>query len=139
MNRKQNGQGLVEFALTLVILIVIVAGMIDAGPLVFNLYAAKQMSARGARAASIYRPDGIRTCYGDAVDAIGNPWLMSAKWSVAVSDNCNGNPFSTIPTGQNVAVQITVDYTPLFWGGFGWPPKDAAGTWPFAVGTVDQA
>lgn len=129
-SQSQNGQGLVEFALTLVILIIVVAGMIDVAPLIFNLHAAKQMSARGARAASIYAPDGIRTCYDDAVSAIGNPWLLSAAWEATVSGNCDRNPLSTIPSGQNVRVDVRVDYTPLFW---------RTGLWTFTTSTVDQA
>lgn len=137
--KSQKGQGMVEFALSLVVLIVIVAGMIDVAPIIFNLYAAKEMSARGARAGAIYAPDGFRTCHNDAMNAIGNPWLMSATWRASVSPNCDANPLSTIPSGQNVIVQITVDYHPLFWGGFGFPARETASTWSFTVTTVDQA
>lgn len=132
MKKLQKGQGMVEFALSLVILIGIVAGMIDIAPAIFNVYTAKQMSARGARAAAIYTPDGFRNCRNDAINAIGNPWLMSATWEVTISPNCDANPFSTIPTGQDVRVDVRVDYTRLFWRG-------GAGVWTFYLPTVDQA
>jgi len=139
MNKLQKGQGMVEFALTLVILIIIVAGMIDVAPMIFNVYAAKQMSARGARAAAIYAPDGVRSCRNDAIAAIGNPGLMSANWTAEVSPNCDYNPLSTLARGESVWVTVNVDYKPMFWGGFGYPPKDTASVWPFSMGTVDQA
>ena len=132
MKKFQKGQGMVEFALTLVILIGIVAGMIDIAPAIFNVYTAKQMSARGARAAGIYSPDGYRTCENDVLAAIGNPWLISATWEVTISPNCDTDPLSTIPTRQNVWVQVEVTYTRLFWRG-------GAGVWTFYLPTVDQA
>lgn len=138
--RGAAAQGLVEFALVLVLIIAVVAGMVDIAPLVFNAFAAKQMSARGARAASVYLPDGERTCVGDVMSAIGSPSLIKAKWSVEeISLNCTTNPLSTIPTGQEVTVSVKVDYEPLFWGGFGFPVQNPARIWAFVMQTADQA
>ena len=116
---REAAQGLVEFALVVVRLMAVIAGMVDITPLIFNAFTAKQMSARGARAASIYLPDGARTCVGDVVNAVGTPALIGATWSLEeVSPNCTTNPLSTIPTGQMVSVKVRVDYVPLFWGGW---------------------
>lgn len=137
---KATAQGLVEFALVLVLIIVVVAGMVDIAPLIFNAFAAKQMSARGARAASVYLPDGERTCVGDVADAIGTPSLIKATWSLEeISSNCTTNPLSTIPTGQEVKVAVKVEYEPLFWGGLGFPVRDPARVWTFVMQTADQA
>lgn len=40
-------QGLTELMLTLPVLIIVIAGMIDVAPLIFNLFVGKQMPARG--------------------------------------------------------------------------------------------
>ncbi len=134
------GQSLVEFALVLVLIIGVIAGMVDVAPLVFNAFAAKQMSARGARAASVYLPDGERTCIRDVLDAVGTPSLIKATWFLEeVSPNCTADPLATIPTGQEVTVRVKVDYEPLFWGGFGFPVQDPARVWTFVMGTTDQA
>ena len=118
----------------------VIAGKVDIAPLIFNAFTAKQMSARGARAASIYLPDGARTCVGDVVNAVGTPALIGATWSLEeVSPNCTTNPLSAIPTGQMVSVKVRVDYVPLFWGGLGIPVQDSARVWTFAMQTVDQA
>jgi Flp pilus assembly protein TadG len=67
---------MVEFAMVIVVFMVIVTGLIDLGPVLFDLYTAKQMSARGARAASIYIPDGSRQCRTDVENAVGDPGLL---------------------------------------------------------------
>jgi hypothetical protein len=137
---REAAQGLVEFALVLVLIMAVIAGMVDIAPMIFNAFTAKQMSARGARAASVYLPDGERTCVGDVVSAVGTPSLIRATWDLEdVSPNCTTNPLSTIPTGQIVSVNVKVDYEPLFWGGFGYPVQDPVRVWTFAMQTVDQA
>jgi len=137
---REAAQGLVEFAPVVVLPMAVIARMVDIAPLIFNAFTAKQMSARGARAASIYLPDGARTCFGDVVNAVGTPALIGATWSLEeVSPNCTTNPLSTIPTGQMVSVKVRVDYVPLFWGGVGFPVQDSARVWTFAMQTVDQA
>ena len=136
---KQKGQSLVEFALVIVFYMLIITGIVDIAPLLGNLYVAQQMAHRGARAASIYLADGTHSCYQDAVNAIGNPILMSATWTSDISANCDSNVLDTHAPGEIVSVRIVVDYTPLFWGGFGWPPRDSASVWSFRVEAFDQS
>ncbi len=138
--RYRRGQGLTELALGIPILIVIIAGMIDLSPLIFNWFVGKQMSARGAHAAAVYYPDGTRTCYGDVVNAIGPAGGISADFTVeSVSGVCNGDPNWAISTLTPIKVEIRVDYYPLFFGGFGFPPKDTVSVWSFVTATTDQA
>jgi Flp pilus assembly protein TadG len=129
MNKKWQGQGLVEFGLSVPLIILLVFGVFTTFTLATNLFMAKQMSARGARAASVFLADGSRTCLGDVADAIGDPGLASASWTHSVSANCDGNPFATFSPGEPVTVTIDVDYTP-FWG---------QGSWPLSLSTTDQA
>ncbi len=137
--RGWRGQGLVEFAMIIMLLIGTVAAVVDVFPLVGDWFVAKEMSARGARAASIYLPDGTRTCFNDVTNAIGNPSLPFADWTVSISGNCTDNPFATIPPRALVSVTVDVDYHPPFWGGFGYPPKQTASVWSFSQETIDQA
>lgn len=139
-SRFRRGQGMTELALGIPILIVIIAGMIDLSPLIFNFFVGKQMSARGARAAAVYYPDGSRTCYGDVLNAVGPAGGMAADFTVSgVSGVCNGDPNWAISTGTPITVEVTVDYYPLFFGGFGFPPKDTVSVWSFVTSTTDQA
>ncbi len=126
--KKQAGQGMVEFALVIVGFMMIVMGLIDLGPVLFDLSTAKQMSARGARAASIYIPDGNRQCRTDVENAVGNPGLLMSTWSLSVSGNCNNDPYTAIAPGEAVLVTVDLTYVPMFW--------DA--TWEFHLSTVDQ-
>jgi Flp pilus assembly protein TadG len=126
--RKQRGQGMVEFAMVIVVFMVIVTGLIDLGPVLFDLYTAKQMSARGARAASIYIPDGSRQCRTDVENAVGDPGLLMSTWSLSVSNNCSYDPYTAIAPGEAVLVTVDLTYVPMFW--------DA--TWDFQLSTVDQ-
>lgn len=139
-SRSRRGQGLTELMLALPILIIVIAGMIDVAPLIFNFFVGKQMSARGARAAAVYYPDGSRTCYGDVLNAIGPAGGIAADFTVAgVSGVCNGDPNWAISTGTPITVDIQVDYYPLFFGGFGFPAKETASVWSFVTSTTDQA
>lgn len=126
--KKQAGQGMVEFAFVIVIFMGLVAGLIDIGPVLFDLSTAKQMSARGARAASIYIPDGSRQCRTDVENAIGDPGLLMSTWSLSVSGNCNYDPYSAIAPTEPVLVTVHLEYVPMFWGGI----------WEFDLSTVDQ-
>jgi hypothetical protein len=140
MNKMfEKGQSMVEMAFVIIIFIIVMVGFIDVAPLAGNFYIAKQMSARGARAASVYLKDGVRTCRQDVLNAIGDPWLLNASWEVEIDEWCDNDPNTKLTTGTPINVKISVDYKPLFLGGFGWPAKDTASSWPFSISTTDQA
>ena len=140
MKKKRKGQGLVEFALIIPIFMVVIMGVFDLFPLLGNLYAAKQMSARGARAASVWKYDDSQTCINDVNEAVGDPWLWSAEWQLEMIGDCDDTgSLRAALTGDPMTVKIEVTYTPLILGGFGWPPKDTASSWTFTVQTTDQA
>jgi Flp pilus assembly protein TadG len=138
---REHGQALVEFSLVIVFFIVLLIVISDVAPLISNFDVAKQVSASGARAGSIYYPDGsFRTCYQDVVNAVGEPVLIKADWTLEVSGNCSNIPTDTMESGEQVTVSIVVNYTPPFIGGFGWPPKASAdAVWTFTVTTVETA
>ena len=121
---------MVEMGLVLPVIIVFFAVMVDAGPLIADWLIAKQMSARGARAASVYMADGTRDCYQDVIDAVGTPGLLSATWTVEIDPDCTTSPTTTFATGLPLYVTVHVTYRTLFWGD---------NVWPFEVSTIDQA
>ncbi len=129
MKKSVRGQGMVEFAFVIVVFMAVVMGLVDIGPVLFDLSAAKQMSARGARAAAIYSPDGSRTCRTDVINSIGNPQLLMSSWSLSMSANCTNNPLSTRAPSETVRVTVGLVYDPMFW------PGDP---WTFQLGTTDQ-
>lgn len=114
MNRKEKAQSLVEFALVIVFFMALIVMFVDVSPMAFDLYASKQMSARGARAASVYLADGSRTCRQDVMDAIGDAWLIYADYTVTIIGPCTNDPSGTIITGTPITVRIAVDYSPPF-------------------------
>ena len=139
MMKREKGQALVEFTMVIVMFMIILLGIVVVTPLIANVYIAKQVSAKGARAGSIYYADGVRTCLQDVLDAVGDPPFIRAEWTVEVSPNCDNVPTSTIASNEPIIVIIHVEYSPLFVGGFGWPPKETADTvWPLTVTTVER-
>ncbi len=136
---KQKGQATVEFAFALIATLFIVAAMVDGAPLIFDWLAAKSLSAKGAMAASIYAPDNVRTCRGDVLNAIGEVDLVSATYTVEIPAICDWSTLTTIAPGTPLKVTVNVMYTPIFLGGFGWPPRETRSTWPFARQTTENA
>ena len=128
---RQRGQGLIEFALVISLILLVILAMVDIGPFVFDYFMAKDISAKAARAASIYTPDGYRTCLMDASRAAGSqPMLMRATWILTVSDECDNNPLSTIPKRTPITATVSITYWPSFWG---------QGPWEVNASTIDQA
>lgn len=137
MKRHMKGQSLVEFALVVIFFIGLAILFVDIAPLAFNTYIAKQMSARGARAGSVYLADGVRTCYADVLEAIGEPWLPSASWNLALVGSCDADPSTTMATGTPIKVTIEVDYSPPFIKTMFNPLEE--NVFSFEVSTIDQA
>ncbi len=115
-----------------VVLMIPVFALIDLGPVLFNLSTANALSAKGARAAAIYLPNGISTCETDVLNSIGNVGLLMADWNVSTSSNCGLDPSDAIVPGEPVTVSIEVNYHPMFWGQWLGDP------WTLVVSTTDQ-
>ncbi len=89
----------------------IVALTIDIWPAMANFAIAKNLSARGARAAAIALPP--EDCPTLVANAIGTPELFFADWSYDLP--CA--PGQYVSQGAPVTVSITLEYHPSFWGG----------------------
>ena len=127
---KQKGQGLVESALVMPLIMVILLALADIGPFIFDFFTAKWMSARAVRAASIYRPDPtFRTCLGDATEAAGDTFLIRASWDLTMTPNCDDSPLSTLAKREPIRADLHLEYWPIFWG---------EGPWEVTPYTIDQ-
>lgn len=118
---RQRGQALVESALVLSLFLVLILGTIDIWPALADLVVAKNLSARGARAAAISLPPD--DCPTLVTNAIGTPELLFADMSFSMP--CYSG--QTFASGEPITVTVTLDYHPSFWGG----------TWTLSVSTTD--
>jgi hypothetical protein len=105
---------------------------------------AKELSARGARAAAIFYPDNEpdgtgSTCYSDVESALGGQTMPFAVWDFTVSENCDDNANTLLAPGEPVTVTIDVTYTIPFAVDFGLLPTGEDSQIQFSVSTTDQA
>jgi Flp pilus assembly protein TadG len=133
--RHANGQGLVEFALILPVLIALVIGIVELG-ILFSVYIGMTNSAReAARAGSVYQytgapftentaaniktVDDLRLTYlsqiiTNTINPLVNP-TMALTRTVSYTPTTASTPYRT---GDTVVVQLEHDH-PLFFGLFG--------------------
>jgi hypothetical protein len=102
---------------------------IDPALAFFDLFAAKQMSARASRAGAIYYPDNVRTCATDVQAALGEPQFIRAEWSSSVDGLCPADIYYQPVSGTPIKVTVHVTYHPFFW----------SGVWEFDGWTEDAA
>lgn len=114
MRKPQRGQALTEAALILPVFLFLVLATMDLWPALADIIVAKQLSARGSRAAAISLPP--EDCPTLVANAIGtNPALLFADLSYD-SPCYSGQYFAQ---GEPVTVTVTVEYHPvlsLVWG-----------------------
>ena len=121
LSTRQRGQALVETALVLSLFLLIILATIDIWPAMANLIIAKNLSARGARAAAISLPPD--DCPTLVTNAIGTPELFFTDLTYTMP--CVSG--QTFAQGEPVTVTMMLDYHPMFWGG----------TWNLQVETTD--
>lgn len=140
-NDAARGQASVETALVLIFVIIgLMVLLLDGGPLILDWMMAKELSARGARAAAIYVPDDSdRNCLGDVEEALGAQTMPFAVWNFTTSDNCDDSPETVFAPGEAVTVTINVIYTIPFAVDFGLLPTGEDPQIRFSVSTTDQA
>ena len=119
---REDGQGIVEFALMLPFLMFLLLAIIQFG-LAFHNYLAITDAARvGARAAAVHRTTGPCSA---ATTAIQNT-VSSSQWSV-ISSRITCSPSSPGPSGSSYTVSISYPFTIGLPGMFGLPGVSATG------------
>lgn len=108
MNTSESGQSLVEFSFSLVILLVLLAGLADLGRALFTYMALRDAAQEGALYGSFNPTDtsGIRARIGNNSNMLSD--LVSAG---LVSSNVthDGSPC----TGEAIMVQVTYQNFPI--------------------------
>ncbi len=116
MNKKEKGQGMVEFALVLPITMLVILGV----TVLFHLFAVLVTShnavSEGGRAAQVWRPDGTSNCSEVVTAAVTRitPFFDLAGDTIDTSANCSTNPWLRIPSGELVTVTVVVNWEPIF-------------------------
>jgi len=109
--RDNRGQELVEYALTLPILLLLVLGIMEFGLAIFAYNTVANAAREGARVGAVMdgNIEALRQPIEDAVIArTGGLWLTESNVSVTET---------VITTGTDTAIRVTVNYThPLISG-----------------------
>lgn len=109
--RDNKGQELVEYALTLPILLLLVLGIMEFGLAIFAYNTVANAAREGARVGAVMDGDieALRQPIEDAVIArTGGLWLTDSNVSVTET---------VVTTGTDTAIRVTVNYThPLISG-----------------------
>jgi len=105
-NPYRKGQGLVEFAILLPLLVLIIFGVLDLGRAFFALVAITNAAREGARVYTIYPSQTTVANIQDAAKReAGNQGLDMTKVSVAVT--CTGTPPGC---ASEQPIRVTVTY-----------------------------
>ncbi len=132
-NRSSRGQSLVEFALTLPILLLILVGVLDLGRLYFTYISLTNAAREGARYGAKYPPTNPTDQANSRVQAINNHvagevdrnivTLTASNITINCPDGVPCTPGSPNTPGINNRIQVTVTYpfqlitTYIFGGG----------------------
>lgn len=120
MNKKEKGQGMVEFALVLPIILLVILGI----TVLFHLFAVVVTThnavSEGGRAAQVWRPDGDSTCVDDVTAAVTRitPFFNSTTDTITTSANCSTDLWARIPSGALVDVAVVINWEPIFFSTF---------------------
>lgn len=125
MRKKEQGQGLVEFALVLVLFLTLILAVVDLPILFFDMDLARDTGHEAVHAAVVHIVDGSgKSCYDRAIEALGEPAFLMARGSVFTIEPCSDDPYWVGPMGGQVVgtwefVVNPVD--PIFHSNFGFP------------------
>lgn len=125
MDKKQKGQGLVEWMLVLPTIMVLVMGVAN----LFILFAVQAIThnsvAEGARVAQVWRQYDTPSCHEAVTAAVlrTNMFFDPARDVLEVSANCSTNNWERIPPADLITVRVIVNWEPFFFSTFWSPPK----------------
>ena len=120
MNKKEKGQGMVEFALVLPVMMLVVLGITVLFHFFAVLVTAHNAVSEGGRAAQVWRPDGAATCVDDVTAAVTRitPFYNSTTDTITLSPNCSTDLWARIPSGNLVDVTVVMNWEPIFFSTF---------------------
>ncbi|HLD96675.1 MAG TPA: TadE family protein [Patescibacteria group bacterium] len=125
MRKKEQGQGLVEFALTLPIMLMVLLGIFEIGMLYSDLVQANASAHNAVHAAVVHIVDGSgKSCYDRAMEALGEPVFLMAEGSTFTIEPCSDDPYWVGPMGAQVVGTWVFTINPVdfvFHNNFGFP------------------
>jgi len=118
LKKNEKGQSLVELAISLVVLLVILAGIIDLGRVIFVFIAMRDAAEEGAVYGSIAPADcaGITT---HVTDVLNHQNILSSAGDITVTTTINGKACASASeatdkcTGKPVEVSVRRDNFPI--------------------------
>ena len=125
MKGQEKGQGLVEFALILPILLMVVFGIFELGMLFSDLVQANASAHNAVHAAAVHIVDGSgKSCYDRAMEALGEPAFLLAEGSAFTIAPCSDDPYWVGPMGEQGGGAwefVIAPIVPVFHTNFGFP------------------
>lgn len=122
--RGEMGTTAVEFALTVVILLLFVFGIIEFGVLLYDKQVLTNASREGARAGVVMRTARLTDAQiGDVVAEFAQNYMVS--FSASSTPNTTvlpAEPRDGVPFGTPLVVRVTYQYSFLFLSNFGVGP-----------------
>ena len=112
MNKKEKGQGMVEFALVLPLILLLVIGIAALFVTFAVLVTVHNAASEGGREAQVWRPDGTSTCASAVMEGVVRitPFFDPDRDILVVSENCSNDPWARIPSGNKVFVGIVINW-----------------------------
>jgi Flp pilus assembly protein TadG len=107
MKKSEKGQSMVELALVLVVVMILVAGVVDLGGMMFQVLAMRDAASEGAAYASIYPTD----CNGTTQrvrDSLHNADPTQVFVDVTVNNNACTSPAAIAAACAANEVKVTV-------------------------------
>jgi hypothetical protein len=132
VEKSQKGQGLVEFALVITLLILAALGGLDFAIRFANQELAQHYAFQAARQASIYLNDGTHSCDTFVRNHMSDPILFlvdTGDWQLTLT-NCPTDPSWSQISGSPVSATITWQQKTVWW------PQDSGIGQAVANGTV---
>ena len=105
---RENGQGLVEFAMVLVIMMILLAGVVDLGRAFFTFLSLRDAAQEGAAYASINPGDSVNII-NRVRNSSARPVNLNDTANIGVQINLTGAACA----GNGVEVLVTYDQFPL--------------------------
>ncbi|NIT04453.1 hypothetical protein GTO10_06160 [Candidatus Saccharibacteria bacterium] len=137
MKKKEKGQGMTEFALVLPFLAMLLLGIAIFGDAFRRVEALENAASEGGRAAQVWRPDGVTTCF-QVVEAAARR-ITPLEVTVTTSANCSATDgWARIPSGTLITVTVSHTFKPIFVSTLLKGPGDPPWVWTYTAEVVDR-
>ena len=136
MESREKGQGLVEFALVISLLLFMFLYIVIVGDNFRRVIALENAASEGGRAAQVYRPDGATTCFQRVESAVQR--ITPVDVTVETSANCSAiDVWARIPSGDHITVRVSHTWEEIFKSTFLLEPGEPPRTMTYSAEVID--